>query len=83
MLLGQHEFGVEQLALTDDGRVVTGGWDGRVYCARLGGGEPVLLAQHEGGVEQLVLTGDGRVIRRDTMRFSWQICLRRDSAGSS
>ena len=60
--LAHHEGGVSRLALTEDGRVVTGGGDSRVLCARLDGGEPVPLAQHEGGVFQLALTGDGRVV---------------------
>ena len=42
--------------------MVAGSEDGRVYCARLEGGEPVLLAQHDGEVQQLALTGDGRVV---------------------
>jgi hypothetical protein len=56
-----------QLALTGDGRVVTGGEDGRVYLMRLGVEEPMSLAQLSGEVAQFVLTGvwvfagDGRV----------------------
>ena len=44
---------------------LSGGNDGRVYWARLDGGEPRLLAKHEGalsGVSQLALTSDGRVV---------------------
>ena len=62
MALAQHHGEVEQLALTGDGRVVTGGRDGRVYCARLEGGEPVALAHHDGEVRHFVLTGDGRLV---------------------
>ncbi len=54
--------GFGKLALTGDGRVVTGGEDGRVYCARLEGGEPVALAQHDEGVRQLALIGNGRLV---------------------
>ena len=45
--------------LTGDGRVVTGGYDGRVYCARLEGGDPILLAHHgaEYGIWPLPATG--------------------------
>jgi hypothetical protein len=57
---------LSQLALTGDGRVVTGGWDGRVYCARLEGGAPVPLAQHDGEVRQLARIDDQRVVSAGT-----------------
>ena len=57
-------LGLSQLALTGDGRVVSRGYsDGRVFCARLDGGEPVLLAQHERGVA--AAGADRRGSRRD------------------
>ena len=42
--------------------MVSSGYDGRVYCARLDGGEPLLLAQHEGDVRLLELTSAERAL---------------------
>jgi WD40 repeat protein len=58
----QHAQGVCCIKPTGDGRLVSGGDDGSVYCTAIDGGKPILLARHEGQVQQLHLTGDGGVI---------------------
>ena len=53
---------VSTLALSPDGRIVTGSDDGRIYCTPLATGVPILLASHPKRVDQLMPTGDGRVL---------------------
>jgi hypothetical protein len=58
----KHEGAVWHVIPTGDGRVVTGGWDGWVYCARLDGGPPALVVDHEIGASHMQLVGDDRVV---------------------
>ena len=61
-LLG-HSPGVNALALTGDGRVVSGSYDGTVKVRDLNSGqEERTLSGHGGWVNALALTGDGRVV---------------------
>ena len=54
---------VNALALTGDGRVVSGSDDGTVTVWDLASGqEERTLSGHDGGVWALALTGDGRVV---------------------
>ncbi len=58
----QHAGAVACIALTGDGRLVSAGDDGCVYCVRVESGQPIVLARHEGAARHLGLTGDGRVV---------------------
>ena len=61
--LSGHGGGVNALALTGDGRVVSGSDDGTVKVWDLNSGhEERTLSGHGGGVNALALTGDGRVV---------------------
>ena len=61
--LSGHGGGVNALALTGDGRVVSGSSDGTVKVWDLNSGqEERTLSGHGGGVKALALTGDGRVV---------------------
>ena len=50
------------VALASDGRVVTGGEDGRVFCVQLDGHERQPLVHHQGKVSHLVLIDDARCV---------------------
>ena len=61
--LSGHGRGVNALALTGDGRVVSGSDDGTVKVWDLNSGqEQRTLSGHGGRVRALALTGDGRVV---------------------
>src|SRR5271157_3306255 len=61
--LSGHGSGVNALALTGDGRVVSGSYDGKVKVWDLASGqEQWTLSGHGGGVMALAMTGDGRVV---------------------
>ena len=61
--LSGHGGGVNALALTGDGRVVSGSSDGTVKVWDLNSGqEERTLSGHGDGVNALALTGDGRVV---------------------
>src|SRR5271157_2555933 len=61
--LSGHGYGVRALALTGDGRVVSGSDDGTAKVWDLNSGqEERTLSGHGGGVRALALTGDGRVV---------------------
>ncbi len=61
--LSGHGRRVGALALTGDGRVVSGSSDGTVKVSDLNSGhEERTLSGHGGGVWALTLTGDGRVV---------------------
>ncbi len=61
--LSGHGSGVRALALTRDGRVISGSYDGKVKVWDLNSGqEQRTLSGHDRGVNALALTGDGRVV---------------------
>ncbi len=61
--LSRHGGGVRALALTGDGRVVSGSYDGTVKVWDLNSGqEQRTLSGHGGVVWALAMTGDGRVV---------------------
>ena len=61
--LSEHGDGVNALAVTGDGRVVSGSSDGTVKVWDLNSGqEERTLSGHGGGVRALAMMGDGRVV---------------------
>ena len=61
--LSGHGGGVKAVAVTGDGRVVSGSFDGTLKVWDLNSGqEQRTLSGHGGGVRALALTGDGRVV---------------------
>ena len=66
--LGRHDGPVRAVAVLADGRVVTGGDDGRVLVwdpADPGAG-PAELGRHDGPVEAVAVLADGRVVTGGT-----------------
>jgi WD40 repeat protein len=59
-----HDHGTAALAVLPDGRVVSGGMDGkvRVWNPAAAGPAPVELGHHDGGVLALAVLPDGRVV---------------------
>jgi WD40 repeat protein len=66
--LGRHESSVRSLAALPDGRVVSGGTDGRllVWESGEGGSQPLKLGRHEGQVRAVAALPDGRVVSGGT-----------------
>jgi hypothetical protein len=82
--LGGHDGGVRAVAVLPDGRVVSGGEDGRVLVwdpAQLGGG-PVDLGGHDGPVVAVAVLADGRVVSGgyDNRVLVWNAATQRQNA---
>ena len=62
--LGRHDSLVEAVAVLPDGRVVSGGADGRVlvWDPSRPGADPVELGRHDGWVDAVAVLPDGRVV---------------------
>jgi WD40 repeat protein len=62
--LGDHDASVFAVAVLADGRVVSGGFDGRVLVWDPGrpGSDPAELGRHDGSVGAVAVLADGRVI---------------------
>ena len=75
LLAGRHQGAVSAVAVTHDGRVITGGLDRAVRLWDLGSRDPLRreLGRHDGWVRTLAVTGNGLVVSggQDGMVLMW------------